>query len=141
MGATLSREAVIANSQFGAGLITGVAPATWYVGLSIGTPSNDGTGFVEPAGSAYARVAFTNNATNWPAAFVGPDGITRKANGAKITFPNPTGSWGQIGFFGLFLAASGGLPEWWQALDAPISPKSGNTPVEFDVSQLVLTFQ
>jgi hypothetical protein len=140
LGATLAREAVIANSQFGAGAIAGVAPATWYVGLSVGTPGNDGSGFIEPTGGAYARVAVTNNATNWPAATVGSDGLTRKTNGAKITFPNPTGNWGQVGYWGLFLAASGGTPEWVQALDAPISPRSGNTPVEFDIGQLIMTF-
>lgn len=143
MGATLSREAVIANSQFGGGSApTGVAPGTWYVGLSVGSaPGNDGTGFIEPSGGSYARVGVANNATNWPAAAVGTDGITRKTNGTKITFPNPTGSWGQVGYVGFFTNPTGGTPEYWQALDAPISPKSGNTPVEFDVGMLSLAWQ
>lgn len=140
MGATAARLQKIADAQFGgpAGVATAWAPGTWYIGLSVGIPAADGSGFVEPSGLAYARVAVVNNVANWPAATIGTDGIVRKQNGTKITFPNPTGTWGQITHWGAFLAATGGLPEWWQALDASISPKSGNTPVEFDVGQLWL---
>jgi hypothetical protein len=140
VGATTAREAVIANSQFGGGAITGVAPGTWYVGLSVSSPGNDGSGFIEPVGGAYVRVAVPNTAASWPAASVGADGLTRKTNGVKITWPNPTGSWGQITHVGFFLAASGGVPEFTQALSSSVSPKNGNTPVEFDVGQLELTW-
>lgn len=142
MGATLNREAVIADSQFGGGATpTGVAPQTWWIGLSVGsTPGNDGSGFIEPSGGGYARVGVSNNATNWPPASVGSDGITRKANGAKITFPNPTGAWGTVTHVGFFTSATGGTPEYWQPLSSPIAPRSGNTPVEFDVGQLVLAW-
>lgn len=140
MGATTAREQVIANSQFGGGLITGVAPATWYLGLSTAVPGADGSGFVEPSGGSYGRCTITNNATNWPAATVGGDGIVRKISGAKFIFPNPTGTWGTVVAWGLFLATSGGTAEWWALLDAPISPRSGNTPVEFDVGQLQIAF-
>ena len=139
MSASTSRQQVIANSQFGGGAITGVAPATWYLGLSTTAPANDGSGFSEPVGGSYARVAIPNTLANWPAAQIGADGIVRKLSGAKFTFPNPTGTWGNITHWGLFLAAAGGLPEWKAALDAPISPRSGNTPVEFDAGQLWLT--
>lgn len=139
MGATLNREAVIANNQFGA-VSTGAVPGTWWVGLSVGTPSNDGSGFVEPSGGAYARVAVANTVANWPAAVVGSDGITRKSNGTKITFPNPTAAWGQVTHVGFFTAATGGTPEYWQALNTSISPKAGNTPVEFDVGMLSMAF-
>jgi hypothetical protein len=139
MSATATRERVIADSQFGGGAITNVAPATWYLALSTTTPANDGTGFTEPVGGSYARVAITNNATNWPAAATA-DGVTKKTSGAKFTFPNPTGSWGAVTHWGLFLASTGGTPEWVGALDAPISPKSGNTPVEFDTASLSLVF-
>lgn len=139
MGATTPREALIADSQFGGGATTW-APATWYLGLSTTTPQNDGSGFSEPTGGSYARVAITNNAVNFPAA-VNTDGITRKRNGAKFTFPNPTGSWGNIVAWGLFTAASGGTPQFVQALDAVISPRSGHSPVEFDVNELEMTWE
>lgn len=138
MGASDAREQLVANSQFGGGATTW-APATWYLGLSTTTPADDGTGFSEPVGGAYARVAITNSATNFPPAATSA-GVTTKANGAKFTFPNPTGTWGQITHWGFFTAATGGIAEWTGALDTSITPKNGNTPVEFDVAQLVMTF-
>lgn len=138
MGATTPREALIADSQFG-GLATTWAPGTWYLALSTTTPSNDGAGFTEPVGGSYARVPITNNPTNFPAAFL-DGGVTKKHNGTKFTFPDPTGNWGTITYFGFFDASVGGTVQYFQQLDASINPKSGNTPVEFDVNQLVMTF-
>lgn len=139
MGATDNRERLVANSQFGGGVTTW-APATWYLGISTTVPSDDGSNFTEPVGGgSYARVALTNNTTNFPNADTA-NGVTSKANGAKFTFPNPTGSWGTIVAFGFFTAVSGGTPEWWNGIDTSITPKAGNTPVEFDIGQLVMTF-
>lgn len=104
------------------------------MGLSVTTPADDGTGFTEPAGGAYARIGIVNNATNFPAAVV-VSGLVVKRNGAKFTFPNPTGTWGLISYWGMFLASTGGLPVYHAALETPITPKNGNTPVEFDLEQ------
>lgn len=128
-----SREKAILDSQFGSG-----TPVTWYLGLSTTTPNDDGTGFSEPVGAAYARVVVTNNTTNFPPAST-VSGVGTKSNGAKFTFPNPTGNWGAITYYGWFLAATGGTPEFSNPLDASISPKNGNTPVEFDVGNLAMT--
>lgn len=138
MPAHSSRERAIADSQFGGGS-TSWAPATWYLGLSIAAANDDGTGFSEPSGLGYARVAITNNGTNFPAATT-VGGLTQKVNGAKFTFGNPSGTWGLMGWYGFFLALTGGTPEYSNPLDAPITVRSGNTPVEFDVSQLVMTW-
>lgn len=134
IGASDSRERAIADNQFGSG-----TPATWYLGLSTTTPNDDGTGFTEPVGGAYARVAATNNATNFPAATT-VAGETTKTNGAKFTFTNPTGTWGAASHYGWFTALTGGTPEYTNALDAPITIRAGNTPVEFDISQLIMGF-
>ena len=133
------QERAIADSQFGGGATTW-APATWFVALSTTTPNEDGTGFTEPVGGSYARVSVTNNTTNWPAATTA-SGVTSKANGTAIVFPNPTGSWGAVTYYGLFSASTGGTPLYVNPLDASISPKSGNTPVQFDVGNLVLLFE
>lgn len=140
MGAHSARERVIADSQFGAGAIAGVAPATWFLGLSTTPPNDDGSGFTEPIGSSYARVAITNNATNFPAAAT-VGGVTTKTNGTKFTFPNPTGTWGLIAYFGFFTASSGGTPEFSNQMDTAITVKNGNTPVEFDIATLPMTWQ
>lgn len=140
MGATAARLRAIADSQFGASAIAGVAPGTWYLGLSLTTPTPDGGGFAEPPGGlGYARVPIPNDATRWAPATTA-DGVIRKPSAAKFTFANPTGSWGQITHWGLFLTLTGGTPEWVQALDASISPKAGHSPVEFDAGQLWVAF-
>lgn len=136
--ATDTREQKIADSQFGGGATTW-APATWYLGLSTTTPNGAGGGFTEPSGGSYARVAVTNNATNFPAALTS-GGVTTKTNGIKCTFTPPTGTWGIITYYGWFTTPTGGLPEYVFPLDAAITVKSGNTPVEFDISALTMTW-
>jgi hypothetical protein len=135
VGATASRERAIADSQFGS-----ASPATWWLGLATTTPNDDGTGFTEPVGGAYARVSITNNVTNFPAATT-VDGVTSKSNGTKFTFVNPSGTWGVIVAYGFFLTSTGGTPEYWNPLDASITVRNGNTPVEFDINQLVMTWE
>jgi hypothetical protein len=139
MSATEARERLLADSQFGAGAQGSFAPATWYLGVSTTVPADDGTGFTEPSGGSYARVAITNNATNWPAAATA-DGVTTKKNGAKFTFVNPTGNWGLLIWWGLFTASTGGQPQYVGENDQPISPRSGNSPVEFDINQIIIEF-
>lgn len=138
MGATDARERTIADSQFGAGSTT-YSPATWYLGLSTTTPNDDGSNFTEPTGGSYARVAVTNNSTNFPAASTS-SGTTTKVNGTDITFTDPTGSWGAITHWGWFTASSGGTPEFFGALDTTITVGNGNTPVEFVAGALVMPF-
>lgn len=107
-------------------LFGGVAytpPATLYVGLSTSTPNNDGTNVTEPSGNAYARVASTNNTTNWPAA-----AGRSKSNGTAITFPTATGAWGTVTHFVLYDAATGGGFYAWGALAVAKVIASGDTP-------------
>jgi len=129
---------VIADSQFGSGATT-YSPATWYFALFTVAPNDDGTGGTEVSGGSYARVAKTNNTTNFPAATT-VSGETRKTNGTAITWPTPTANWGEVTHYGIFTAASGGLPEYSNPLDSPITIRSGNTPIEFDIGSLLLIF-
>lgn len=139
MGAHNARERTIADSQFGGGASTW-APATWFLGISTTTPNDDGTNFTEPVGGSYARVSVANNTTNFPAA-VTVSGETTKSNGAKLTFVNPTGLWGVATWYGWFTTLTGGLPEYSNPLDASITIRSGNTPVEFDIGQMIMVFE
>lgn len=134
MGLSPARARAIADQQFGGG-----TPGTWYVGLSTTEPSDDGTNFTEPVGGSYARVAVANTVANWPAAATS-SGMTTKTTAVKVTYPNPTGNWGAIRALGLFLTASGGTPEFFNPLDSPITAQSGNTPVEFDIGQIIFEF-
>lgn len=98
-------------------------PSTLYIGLSTTTPTQSGSGFTEPSGNGYARVAVTNNSTNWPAASNGA-----KSNANAITFPQATGSWGTVTHFGVFDASTSGNLLAWGALSQSKSISSGDTP-------------
>lgn len=107
-----SRENAVLDRLFGGATLT--VPATVYVGLMTAAPNDDGTGVVEPPSGAYARVAVTNDLTQWPAASGG-----QKANANDIVFPTATSpGWGTVTHFGIFDAASSGNLIAFGALDA-----------------------
>lgn len=108
------------------GLEFSVFPGTVYVALYSVIPNADGTGGTELSGYDYARVAVTNNGTNWPAAVAGV-----KSNGADIQFPAASGGdWatavafcilddptaGNI-LYGALLTDSGGTPKTYTCTD------------------------
>jgi hypothetical protein len=96
--------------------------ATIYIGLSTTTPVDDGTNFTEPVGNAYARVAITNDAAEWPAASGGA-----KTNANDVTFPTASGSWGTVTYFGIFDALSGGNLLASGVLAVSKTPTTGDT--------------
>jgi hypothetical protein len=98
-------------------------PSTLYIGLSTTAPTQAGGNFKEPSGNGYARVAVTNNSTNWPAASNGA-----KSNANAITFPQATGSWGTVTHFGIFDAATSGNLLAWGALSQSKAISAGDTP-------------
>lgn len=110
------------NAIFGD--VTYDAPNTYYIGLSTTTPTNTGTNVTEPSGNGYARVAVTNNTTNWPSA-----SGRSKSNGAPFTFPTATGSWGTVTHFVLYDAATAGTFQGWCALTTSQAIVTDNTPV------------
>lgn len=112
---------------------TYTAPATTYIALSTTTPTDAGGNFTEPVGNNYARVAFTNDATNWPAASGGA-----KSNGVAITFPEASGSWGTVTHVGIYDASSGGNLLCWGALTVSKAITSGDT-AQFAVGDLDIT--
>jgi hypothetical protein len=66
-------------------------PATFYVGLSTTSINIDGTGATEPTTGSYARVAMTNDKSNW-----GTASNASLVNAASVTFTESTASWGTI---------------------------------------------
>lgn len=107
-------------------------PATLYVGLYTAAPTDAGGG-TEVSGGSYARVAVTNNDTNWPAAAAGA-----KANGTAITFPAATGDWGTVVAFGIFDAAEAGNLLAWADLTANKTVETGDTAT-FAIGALDIT--
>ena len=104
------------------GAVAFTAPVTVYAALYTAAPSDSGGG-TEATGGAYARVAITNNATNWPAAASGA-----KSNGTVITFPTATANWGTVTHFGVFDAATAGNLLNWGALTTSQAVNTGATP-------------
>jgi len=78
-------------------------PATLYFGLSTTAPTASGTNITEPVGNGYARVAITNNITNFPISVNGS-----KTNANTIIYPISSGSWGTITHYLVYDALTGG---------------------------------
>lgn len=93
----------------------------------------DAGGGTEVTGGSYARVAVTNNSTNWPAAAAGA-----KSNGTVITFPTATADWGTIVAFAILDASSGGNFLYWATLTTNRDILTGDVG-SFAVGTLVVT--
>ena len=85
---------------------------TTYLALFTAVGTDDGTGFTEVSGGAYARVA---TASSWGAASgTAPSTITNSA--AALTFPTATASWGTVIAWGIYDALTGGNLLAWDYL-------------------------
>jgi hypothetical protein len=115
------------------GLTTYTGPTNTYVALGTDSPPNDTT-FTEVTGNAYARVAVTNNTTNWPNASSG-----QKSNGAAVTFPTATPSgWGTVTCFAIYDNSPGGNQLGWGGLSVSKTVNAGDTP-SFAIGALLIT--
>jgi len=65
----------------------------------------------EPSSGGYARVAITNNSTNFLAAASG-----QKVNGLTFDFPMATGSWGTLTHWALFSSGVATIPMFYGEL-------------------------
>lgn len=134
-GASDPELRTLLDSRFGSG-----SPATWFLAAFLTMPGVDGTGFLEPAVGSYARLSITNNATNFPAAAT-VSGTTSKSNGAAFTHANPTADWGLIVGWGMFTTSTinAGTCLYSNALDGSITVKNGQTPVQYDIGQWIIS--
>lgn len=115
-------EAKLLDHVLGATVYT--APATVYVALFSAAPSDAGGG-TELSGNGYARVAVTNNGTNWPAAT--GTSPTSKSNGTAITFPAATtADWLAATHFAVFDSNAGGNMLIWGSLSASKTVQVGD---------------
>jgi hypothetical protein len=120
------------SSAFGA---LASAP-TLHVGLSTTAPAMAGTGVTEPAGGSYARVATA--ASDWSTATLADPSVL--ANGAIITFPQATGSWGTITHFAIYDAATAGNVVAYGTLTASRAIVSTDT-ARFAFGELAINLQ
>lgn len=126
-------EAKVLDLVLGANAFS--APATVYMALFSVTPSDAGGG-TELTGGSYARVAITNNTTNWPnSTGTSP---TTKNNGTTITFPTATADWATAVAWGLFDASSNGNLLYWGALAENKTVFNGDT-ASFAANNITIT--
>jgi hypothetical protein len=94
---------------------TFTAPAAVYVSLHTADPTDAGTG-TEVSGGSYIRQAATFGAPS--------NGVSTTT--ADITFPQATGSWGTIGWIGIWDAQTTGNMLYHTALDASKAIDTGD---------------
>ena len=97
------------------------APTTLYLAVYTAAPTDAGGG-TEVTGGSYARLAVTNNLTNFPAA-----SARAKTNGTVLTMVTATANWGTIVAYALHDASTSGNMIGWSDLDAPIIINNGDT--------------
>lgn len=110
-------------------------PTTVYIALSTAAWSVASTGasMTEVSGGSYARVAVTNNTTNFPNASAGA-----KSNGTVISFPAATASWGTVVSFYVVDASTAGNVLYGGDLTTSRSVASGDT-ASFAVGAMTFT--
>lgn len=114
------------------GKVTYTAPDTVYIGLAAEV-NDDGSISGEPTEASYARVAVTNNATNFPAASNGS-----KSNGTDIVFGEATGDWGTVNYAFIADADTGGNVLLYGGLTTSKTINSGDI-VKFLTGNLTFT--
>lgn len=106
-------------------------PANYYVALSTTVPTQDGAGFTEVTGGAYARSAIgTGSAPT--------GGVVSNAN--DVEFQECTANWGTVKAFGIYDAVTGGHLLMYDEVTPNQSIVVGNQ-VRFKPGALKLTIQ
>lgn len=112
-------------------------PTTYYVALFSTAPTQAGGG-TELTGGSYARVAVTNNTTNFVASGSQPASGYQMVNGTAIQFPTATANWSTAVAAGIYDASSGGNLLAYGTLSPTISVTSGST-ASFAIGALTFT--
>jgi hypothetical protein len=132
MAVVISKANTILDLLFGQSAFSNLS--TMYMGLSTTTIQNDGSGATEPStsGTAYARVAITNNKTNW-----GTASAASLSNAVAVTFAESTASWGTITYVFLAAGATAGVADLWyfEALTTPKTVQTATT-VQFAIGAI-----
>lgn len=116
------------------GAVAATPAATYYISLHTANPGQSGVSEVASS-NAYARVAVTNNVTNFPNSSGSP---ASKSNGTAVNYPTPTGSWGTATYFGIWDASSSGNFVAGNALTTSQAIGLNNT-VSFAIGALTFT--
>lgn len=121
----VATENAILNNWLGA--VAPTVPATYYAAAYTAAPTGIGAGgggteVTTAGGTLYARVAVTNNTTNFPSSTA-----DSKTNANAITWPAAGANWGTVVAIGLFDAATSGNFIMGWTLDSPRVITAGMT--------------
>jgi hypothetical protein len=105
-------------------------PATAYLALFTGNPTEDGLLATEVVGGSYAR----QNLTAVMALADITTGIS--SNSAILTFPAPTADWGLVAYGGIMDALTVGNMLYYGAFPAPRDMTSGSVVMNFPVGTI-----
>lgn len=106
-------------------------PGTYYIGLSMTEPNQDGTGVSEPVGGNYSRVAVTS--LSEPV-----DGMI--TNSAEVEFNDSTEDWGTMNYYVVYDASTNGNLLIYNALEKPRIVQSENQ-VRFKPEAITFTLE
>lgn len=112
---------------------TYTGPANTHVALYTVAPGESGGG-TEVTGGSYARVSYTNNAANWPAASGGS-----KSNANAIDFGTATANWGTVLAVAILDAGAAGNFLFYGTLTASKTVNNGDG-FRFLATKLVVAF-
>lgn len=98
-------------------------PATVYLALFTTAPSESGGG-TEVSGGGYARVAVSNDPTNFPAASGGEKMLV-----TEQAFPTSLADWGTVRAMAIFDDPAAGNMLFWANLVSPQAVPSGRVAV------------
>jgi hypothetical protein len=112
-----------------------VKPTNLYVALFTADPTDADSG-TEVAGGSYARVQTGPADAEWTAT-VGGDGETSNVN--AVTFPAPTGDWGQATHFGICDASAAGNLLYHGPLTQNKTINNGDSAPSFPGGALTVT--
>lgn len=116
-------EQSVLDYIFGAGS-NGLAPASWWLGLSSADPTESGGFMAEPTGMGYARVEIPNNSSYFSAA--SGSNPTQKTNLVALDFLPATGNWGVLTHWALFSSNIATVPKVYGALSPSKAIQSGD---------------
>lgn len=121
-------EKALLDHLLGVAAYTPVATSSnLYLALFTTDPLESGVvGEVSASGTAYARVAILNNATNFPPCVLSEN--PTKLNGTVITFPTATAAWGTVTHWAIFDSTGSTNALWHGPLAQPRTIATGNTP-------------
>lgn len=123
------------------GMVQSAPNTSAYIALSTTTPNPDGSNFTEPS-DTYRRVQIGYYSTGSQyinkMTVTATGGVGTATSNDYIFFPEASASWGTVTHFGIFSAATGGVPIIYGELTAPVTIQANYVPM-FRIGALVIT--